>query len=68
MGQTGSHVEYEWNLFIKWVNRVDLSMTLTRLASSHYLFINELIVSSSRVVLDFAAPRLCHILPPLVLI
>ena len=32
-------------------------MTRTRLASTHNLFINGLVVSGSRVVLDFATPR-----------
>ena len=31
-------------------------MTRTRLALTHNLFINELVVSGSRVVLDFATP------------
>ena len=45
MGQTGSHVEHEPNPFIKRVNRVNPNMTRTRLASTHDLFINELVMS-----------------------
>ena len=45
MGQTGSHVEHEPDPFIKRVNRVNPNMTRTRLASTHDLFINELVMS-----------------------
>ena len=45
MGQTGSHVKYKHDPFIKSVSRVNPNMIRTRLVSTHYLFINELIVS-----------------------
>ena len=53
----GSHVEYEHDPFIKWVNRVDPNMTQTYLTSTHDLFINRLVVLGSRVVSDFATPN-----------
>ena len=57
MGQTSSHVEYEHDSFIKQVSYVNLNTTRTYLVSTHDLFINELVVSSSWVVLDFATPN-----------
>ena len=57
MGQTSSHVEYEHDSFIKQVSYVNLNTTRTHLVSIHDLFINELVVSSSWVVLDFATPN-----------
>ena len=45
MGQTCSHVEFEHDPFIKRVSRVVLN-----LASIYDLFMNELIVSSLRVL------------------
>ena len=56
MGQTGSHVEHEYNLFIKRVSRVNLNMTRTHLALTYDLFINELVMSGSQVTSDFATP------------
>ena len=56
MSQTGSHVEYKHNLFIKRVSRVNPNMTLTRLASTYYMFINELVILGSLVMLDFSTP------------
>ena len=59
MSQTSQkdlHVEYEHNLFIKQVSRVNPNMTQTHLALTHDLFINRLIVSGSQVVLDFSTP------------
>jgi len=50
----GSHVEHEHDPFIKWVSRVDPNMIRTRLASTHDLFVNGLVVSGSWVVSDFA--------------
>ena len=52
----GSHVEHEHDLFIKQVSHVNPNMTRTCLASTHDLFINVLVVSDLRVVLDFATP------------
>ena len=46
MGQTGLHVEYEHNPFIKWDSRVDSNMNRTHLALTYGLFINGLVVSS----------------------
>ena len=57
MGHTSSHVEYEHDLFIKWVSHVDPNMTRTRLISTHDLFINRLVMSSSRIVSDFATSK-----------
>ena len=54
MGQTGLHVEYEHNPFIKWDSRVDSNMNRTHLASTYGLFINGLVVSSPWVVSNFA--------------
>ena len=48
--------EPEHDPFIKRVSCVDPNITRTYLASTHDLFINELVVSGSRVVLDFATP------------
>ena len=45
MGQIGSHVEHEHDLFIKRVSRVNPEMTRTHLTSAHDLFINGLVVS-----------------------
>lgn len=55
-GQIDLHVEYEHNLFIKQVNRVNPNMTQTRLALTYDLFINRLVVSGLQVVLDFSTP------------
>ena len=52
----GSHVEHEHDLFIKRVSHVNPNMTQTRLASTHNLFINGLVVLGSRVVSNFATP------------
>ena len=52
----GSHVEHEHDLFIKRVSCVDSNINRTRLVLTHDLFINELVVSGSRVVSDFAIP------------
>lgn len=49
-----SYVKYEHDLFIKRISCVDPNMTRIHLASTHHLFINKLVVSSSWVVLDFA--------------
>ena len=54
MGQTGSHVKYEYDPFIKWVNRVNPNMTRTSFTSTYDLFINGLIVLGLQVVSDFA--------------
>ena len=50
------HVEHEHDPFIKRVSCVDPNMTQTHLASTYDLFINGLVMSSSRVVSDFATP------------
>ena len=57
MGQMGSHTKHEPDLFIKWVSHVNPNMTRTRLASTHDLFINGLVVSSLRVMSDFVTPK-----------
>ena len=44
MGQTGSHVEYEHDPFIKRVSRVNPNMTQTHFATTHNPFINRLVV------------------------
>lgn len=54
MSLTSSHVKHKHDLFIKQVNCVDSNMTRTRLASTYDLFTNGLIMSSLRVVSDFA--------------
>ena len=54
MGQTDLHVEHD--SFIKCVSCVDQNMIQTRLVLTHDLFINELIVLSSQVRLDFVTP------------
>ena len=54
MGQTGSHVKYEYDPFIKPVSRVNPNMTRTHLALTHDLFINELIVPGLQFVSNFA--------------
>ena len=51
-----SHVKHEHDLFIKRVSCVNPNITRIRLASTHNLFINELVVSGSWVVLDFGTP------------
>ena len=56
MGQTGLHAKHEPDPFIKQVSCVNPNMTRIHLASTHDLFINGLVVSSSRVVSDFATP------------
>ena len=56
MGQIGSHVEPEHNLFIKRVNRVNLNMTRTYLISTHDLFTNGLVMLCWQVVSYFATP------------
>ena len=50
------HVEHEPDLFIKQISCVNMNMTQARLALTHDLFKNKLIVSGSRVVSDFATP------------
>ena len=50
------HDEHEHDLFIKQVSYVNSKMTQTHLASTDDLFINGLVVSSLRVVSDFATP------------
>ena len=57
MGQTGLHAKHEPDPFIKQVSCGNPNMTRTRLAPTHDLFIKGLVVSGSRVVLDFATPR-----------
>ena len=57
MGQLSSYVEYEHDSFIKEVSCVNPNTIQTRLASTHDLFINGLVVSSSWVVSDFAIPN-----------
>ena len=54
MGQTDLHVELD--SFIKCVSCVDQNMIQTRLVLTHDLFINESIVLSSQVRLDFVTP------------
>ena len=54
MDQTDLHVEHD--SFIKYVSCVDQNMIQTRLVLTHDLFINELIVLSSQVRLDFVTP------------
>ena len=54
--QINLYVEYEHNLFIKQVSRVNPNMTQTRLVLTHDLFRNRLVVSGSQVVLDFSTP------------
>ena len=49
-------LKHEHDLFIKWVSYVNLNMTQIHLASTHDLFINRLVVSGSRVLLDFVIP------------
>ena len=51
------HVEHEHNLFIKRVSRVNPNITRTYLALTYDLFINKLVVSDSRVMLDFDTPK-----------
>lgn len=53
----GSHVEHKYDPFINQVSYVNPNMTRTPLTLTHNLFINELIVSSSRVISDFAIPN-----------
>ena len=52
----GSHIGHEHDPFIKWVSCINPNMTQTRLASTHDLFINKLVLSSLRIMLDFATP------------
>lgn len=52
----GLHVKYEHDPFIKRVNHVNPNMIQTRLASTHDLYINELIVLGSQAVSNFATP------------
>ena len=52
----GLHVKHKHGPFIKHVSCVNPNMTRTHLASTHDLFINRLVMSSSRVVSDFATP------------
>ena len=54
MGQTGLHVKYKHDSFIKQISRVNQNMTRTHLVLAHDLFINGLVVSSSQVVSNFA--------------
>ena len=58
MSQTGSPVEHEHDSFIKRVSRVNPKMTRTRLASTHDLFINGLVVSGLQIVSNFATLNL----------
>ena len=55
-GQMGSHIECEYNSFIKRVNHVNPYMIQTRLASTHNLFINRLVVLGLWVVSNFVIP------------
>ena len=57
-----SHVELEYDMFIKWVNRVDLNMTRIYLTSIHDLFINGLVASDSLVMLYFPTPTYGHLI------
>ena len=52
----GSHDEHKHDPFSKRVSRVDPNMTRIRLASTHDLFINGLVVSGSQIVSDCATP------------
>ena len=54
MGQTGSHVEYEHDPFIKRVSRVNPNMTQTHFATTHNPFINRLVVLGLQVMSKFA--------------
>ena len=59
----GLHIEHEHNPFIKRVSRVNPNMTRTRLASTHDLFINGLVVPVYKWVshVRFACRvRFCH--------
>ena len=58
MGQTGSHVVHEHNIFIKQVNHINLNMTRTRLALTHDQFINGLAVLGLRIVSNFVTPTM----------
>ena len=58
MGQMGSHVKHENNLFIKRVNRVNSNITQTRLALTYDLFIKMLVMSGLRIMLNFSTPKL----------
>ena len=49
-----SKIKIQLQSFIKWISCVDPNMTRIHLASTHDLFINRLIVSSSLVISDFA--------------
>ena len=55
----GSHVEHEHDPFIKRVSYVNPNMIRTRLASTHDLFINGLVVSDLQFVSDFATFNVC---------
>lgn len=61
MGQTSSHIEHDHDSFIKWVICVNPNITQTCVVSIHDMFINRLVISSLRVVSDFAAPTLYYI-------
>ena len=52
-----SYDEHKYDPFIKQVSLVDQNMTQTCLASTHDLFINGLVVSSSWVVSNFATSK-----------
>ena len=56
MGQKRSHVEHEHGPFIKRVNNVNPNITRICLASTHNLFINGLVMSSSRGCVKFWHP------------
>ena len=51
-------VEHEHDPFIKRVSRVNPNMTQTHLTLTYDLFINELVVSGSQIVSNFATPIL----------
>ena len=57
MGQIGSYVEHEYDLFIKRVSHVNMNITWTHLVSTHDLFINRLVISNSQVVSNFVIPK-----------
>ena len=53
----GSYFEHKHDPFIKWISHINPNMTWTRLASTHDLFINKLVISGSQVVSDFATSK-----------
>ena len=52
------HVEHEHDPFFKRVNRVNPNIIRTRLASTHDLFINMLVMSGLRIVSNFSTLKL----------